>query len=212
VDADGTDRGDMAERVIDLDALYRAPVTLCSARGTGRYRTTLATRDRVVLDPADALASPAVEIGELVSLGCADPDGWVTGEVRVVAVRIEGSLVTTAPTLSVCQRRDAHRVRVTLPVEVALLDEPEELVRGRTVDVSAGGLAMQLPPLQVSAGDRLRLRIELPQGPDIEAHAEAVDSGPTTRVSFTRIGERARDRLVGYLARTEVRRGAGRAR
>ncbi|MGH9086075.1 MAG: hypothetical protein ACRDYW_11520, partial [Acidimicrobiales bacterium] len=109
----------MGGQEIDLDALYRAPITVCGERGSGRYHATLAAWDRLVLDVEDGDHAADPEIGELVSIGVPDPQGWVTGEVRVVAQRGRHGLVTTAPELRIAQRRSSHRVQLLLHVDVA---------------------------------------------------------------------------------------------
>ena len=43
----------MATDEIELSALYSAPVTVLSQGGSGRYHTTLAAWDRLVLDVED---------------------------------------------------------------------------------------------------------------------------------------------------------------
>src|SRR3546814_12259431 len=89
----------MAVSPFDISALYRAPVTVCSSQGIGRYRATLASRDRLVLD-LDDVPEKAVrpEVGDLVSVGCADPSRWLTGDVHVIEKRPDRPLTTSAAT------------------------------------------------------------------------------------------------------------------
>lgn len=191
--------------VIELTALYRAPVTVCTQRGSGRYHTTLASRDRLVLDLHEGDRAADAEIGELVSIGCADPDGWVTGEVRVVAQRGMHRLVTTSPDLHVAQRRSSHRVLLTLHVEVSTLDdERPEWVTGETVDVSADGLSAQVPPVGIVTGDRLGIRMALPDGRVVSGEAEAVAGGPVVRARWTVLAERDRDRIAAVVGRADA--------
>lgn len=195
------------EQVIELSALYRAPVTVCAERGSGRYRTTLASRDRLVLDVEDGDHAAHIEIGELVSIGCPDPDGWVTGEVRVVAQRGTHGLVTTSPALHRTQRRASHRVTLVLPVDVAELDDDQPgWVAGETVDVSADGFSAQVPPVGIVAGDRLNVRLALPDGHLVEGEVEAIAGGPLLRARWSALPERERDRIVQVLNKVEASR------
>lgn len=187
----------MGRDEIDLTALYRAPVTVCGERGSGRYHATLASWDRLVLDVQDGDHAADPEIGELVSIGVPDPQGWVTGEVRVVAQRGSHGLVTTAPELRISQRRSTHRVSLLLHVDVSEIDgEPPGWMVGETVDVSADGFAAQVPPIGIVAGDRLGVRLTLPDGQVVSGEAEAVAGGPLVRARWTDLPERARD-LIG---------------
>lgn len=198
--------GDTGSQV-DLAALYRAPVTVCAQRGTGRYRTTLASRDRLVLDVADGERSAEAEIGELVSIGCPDPDGWVSGEVRVIAQRGLHGLVTTAPALVISQRRATHRVTMALQVDVSEVDDDgEEWVAGETVDVSADGFSAQLPPIGIVGGDRLSVRLALPDGHLVEGEADAIAGGPLVRARWAVVAERERDRIVRAINQVELAR------
>ncbi len=197
----------MSGQLVELSALYRAPVTVCAQRGSGRYHTTLASRDRLVLDLEDGDRAALAEIGELVSIGCPDPDGWVTAEVRVVAQRGTHGLVTTAPELHISQRRSSHRIMLTLPVDVAESDEEApHWVVGETVDVSADGFSAQLPPVGIVTGDGLTVRLALPDGTLIEGEAEVVTGGPLLRARWTNISERDRDRIVRAINQAEVGR------
>lgn len=192
---------------IDLAALYRAPVTVCTRNGSGRYRTTLASRDRLVLDVEDGDHAAQPEIGELVSIGCPDPDGWVTGEVRIVAQRGPHGLVTTSPDLRISQRRASHRVTLTLPVDVSEVDdESPEWVAGETVDVSADGFSAQVPPVGIVSADRLAVRLALPDGHLVSGEVEAVAGGPLLRARWTELAERDRDRIVRAINQVEVGR------
>ncbi len=194
----------MGRHEVDLTALYRAPVTVCGERGSGRYHATLAAWDRLVLDVQDGDHAADPEVGELVSIGVADPEGWVTGEVRVVAQRGVHGLVTTAPELRMAQRRASHRVTMLLHVDVSEVDgEPPGWVAGETVDVSADGFAAQVPPIGVVAGDRLGVRLTLPDGQVVAGEAEAIAGGPLVRARWTTLPERARDQIARAVSQAE---------
>lgn len=187
----------MGDTEINLTVLYRAPVTVCGERGSGRYHATLAAWDRLVLDVEEGDFAADPEIGELVSIGVADPNGWVTGEVRVVAQRGAHGLVTTAPALQIAQRRGAHRVNLLLHVDVAEVEgEPPEWVAGETVDVSENGFAAQVPPIGIVSGDALGVRLTLPDGTVVSGEAEAIAGGPMLRARWTDLAERDRDRIA----------------
>ena len=200
----------MGGREIDLDALYRAPITVCGERGSGRYHATLAAWDRLVLDVQDGDHAADPEIGELVSIGVPDPQGWVTGEVRVVAQRGPHGLVTTAPELRIAQRRSSHRVQLLLHVDVADAqdDPPPTWISGETVDVSADGFAAQVPPLGIVTGDRLGVRLSLPDGPVVQGEAEAVAGGPLLRARWIGLAERDRERIATAVLAAERGNGA----
>jgi hypothetical protein len=200
----------MGGQEIDLDALYRAPITVCGERGSGRYHATLAAWDRLVLDVEDGDHAADPEIGELVSIGVPDPQGWVTGEVRVVAQRGRHGLVTTAPELRIAQRRSSHRVQLLLHVDVADAEDepPPSWIAGETVDVSADGFAAQVPPLGIVAGDRLGVRLSLPDGEIVTGEAEAVAGGPLLRARWVELAERDRDRIVTAISAVERGNGA----
>lgn len=189
---------------IDLTALYAAPVTVCSERGSGRYHATLAAWDRLVLDVQDGDNAVDPEIGELVSIGVPDSDGWLTGEVRVVAQRGKHGLVTTAPALRISQRRASHRVSLLLHVDVAESDgEPPGWVTGSTVDVSADGFCAQVPPIGIVAGDQLGVRLTLPDGQIVKGAAEVVAGGPLVRARWQEISERDRDLIARAIRAAE---------
>ena len=190
----------MSGQVIELSALYNAPVTVCAQRGSGRYRTTLASRDRLVLDAENGDHAARAEIGELVSIGCPDAEGWLTGEVRVVAQRGTHGLVTTAPELHIDQRRASHRVALALPVDVMEVDDdPPTWVVGETVDVSEDGFAAQVPPAGIVAGDRLAVRLALPGGHLVIGEVVVVSGSPLVRARWTELAERDRERIGSAL-------------
>lgn len=194
----------MERDVIDLTALYGAPVTVCAKRGSGRYHATLAAWDRLVLDVQDGDHAADPEIGELVSIGVPDPAGWVTGEVRVVAQRGVHGLVTTAPELRIAQRRAAHRVSLLLHVDVSEMDDdPPGWVMGETVDVSESGFAAQVPPIGIVAGDRLGVRLTLPDGQVVAGQADAVAGGPLVRARWTDLPERSRELIAQVISDAE---------
>lgn len=190
---------------IDLTALYAAPVTVCGERGSGRYHATLAAWDRLVLDVHDGDPVVTPEIGELVSIGVADAEGWVTGEVRVVAQRGRHGLVTTAPELRISQRRASHRVSLLLHVDVSETDgEPPGWVAGTTVDVSADGFAAQVPPIGIVGGDQLGVRLTLPDGTIVAGQAEVVAGGPVVRARWVEIAERDRELIARVVREAEA--------
>jgi hypothetical protein len=197
----------MSGQVIEMSALYRAPVTVCAERGSGRYHATLASRDRLVLDVEDGDHAAHAEIGELVSIGCPDPSGWVTGEVRIVAQRGAHGLVTTAPELRIAQRRASHRVTLALPVDVCEVDdETPQWVAGETVDVSGDGFSAQVPPVGIVGGDRLNVRLALPDGGLVAGEVDVIAGGPLLRARWSGLSERDRDRITQVVQRAEVRR------
>jgi hypothetical protein len=188
-----------------MSALYRAPVTVCAQRGSGRYHTTLVSADRLVLDVEEGGHAALAEIGELVSIGCADPHGWVTGEVRIVAQRGATGLVTTAPELHIAQRRASHRVTLALPVDVCELDdETPHWVAGETVDVSEDGFSAQVPPIGILEGDRLSVRLAIPGGLLVAGEADVVAGTPLLRARWSVLSERDRDHIVGVIHDIEV--------
>lgn len=189
---------------IDLTMLYQAPITVCAERGSGRYHATLAAWDRLVLDVQDGDHGANPEIGELISIGVADTNGWVTGEVRVVAQRGSHGLVTTAPDLRVAQRRASHRVRLLLHIDVSEMDgEPPGWIAGETVDVSADGFAAQVPPIGIVGGDSLSVRLTLPDGQVVAGEAEVIAGAPLVRARWTTLPERAREAIAEAISDAE---------
>jgi hypothetical protein len=151
----------------------------------------------LVLDVQEGDQPADTRIGELVSIGVPDPQGWVTGEVRVVAAKGARGLVTTAPELRISQRRSSHRVGLLLRVDVAEADdEMTAWVAGSTVDVSADGFAAQVPPIGIVAGDRLSVRLTLPDGHVVTGEGTAVAGGPLVRVRWTDLAERDRELIA----------------
>ena len=198
----------MGGQVIEMSALYRAPVTVCAQRGSGRYHTTLASSDRLVLDVEDGDHVAQAEIGELVSIGCPDPHGWVTGEVRIVAQRGIHGLVTTAPELRIAQRRASHRVTLVLPVDICEIDdEVPEWVAGEPVDVSSDGFSAQVPPVGIVGGDRLGVRLALPDGGLVAGEVDVVAGGPLLRARWSVLSERDRDRITRFIHHAETGNG-----
>jgi hypothetical protein len=120
--------------------------------------------------------------------------------------------------------RQQHRehVRVRAHGVVTMVDPgkgPTATMTGALVDVSAGGLALELPVLPdgaVRRGARLRCSFTLGENDtfeDMETLVVAAAAGPRTgmqhlRLSFTGLPESARDRLVAAVARHELRASA----
>jgi hypothetical protein len=198
----------MGGRTVDHDELYRVPVVVSAQGGSDRYQVTAVASDHLVLEVVDDERAAVAEIGELVSIGCPNPLGWISGEARVIALRGDDELVITLPDLQLVQRRASHRVALSLKIEVAELDDDERTwVAGETVDVSADGFAAQLPPAQgVVVGDRLAVRLALPNGHLVVGEADAIAGGPLMRARWSVIAERDRDRIAGAINQAEVAR------
>src|SRR3546814_20135042 len=119
-------------------------------------RPPRSTRTDTLLPDTTLFRAP--EVGDLVSVGCADPSGWLTGDGRVIEKRPD-RLVTTSPELQMAQRRAAHRVAVAMPVVVEVEDGGAVLrVAGQTIDVSALGFSAQVAPAPIPEGEPVQAR------------------------------------------------------
>jgi hypothetical protein len=148
---------------------------------------------------------------EVVALGdghveIVTPSGLVKAPGRVVQDRDGGLALRLAQTREVTQRRDAVRGDVELSLRVAVRSRtggPDELgrvLRGRTVNVSAGGLLAVLdanPGGMVDLGMRLAAEMTLPSGERVTAVLEVVEvRGWWLRTAFAEIEPLVREKLV----------------
>src|SRR3546814_4674894 len=142
-------------------------------------RPPRSTRTDTLLPDTTLFRAP--EVGDLVSVGCADPSGWLTGDGRVIEKRPD-RLVTTSPELQMAQRRAAHRVAVAMPVVVEVEDGGEVLsVAGQTIDVSALGFSAQVAPASIPEGEAVQARLTLPNGHEVEGMVDVVAGGSLIR-------------------------------
>jgi hypothetical protein len=155
-------------------------------------------------------AVPVLATSEVLQLGTghveiATASGLVTAPGRVVrdgagglALRLAGREVT--------QRREAVRGDVELSLRVAVRDGASaapgqgRVVRGRTVNVSAGGLLALLdvnPDGLVQVGAELPAEVTLPSGDQVAAVLQVVEvRGWWIRTAFADIDPRSREKLV----------------
>jgi len=166
----------------------------------------LATADRdvpqvPVLGPSEALSLGEGHV-EIVTAS-----GLVTAPARVVQDAGGGLALRLATAREVTQRREAVRGDVELSLRVALQPHdpigstaPGRVVRGRTVNVSAGGLLAVLdanPGGAVQVGMRLPAEMTLPSGERVTAVLEVVElRGWWVRTAFAEIDPRVREKLV----------------
>jgi hypothetical protein len=166
----------------------------------------LATADRdvpqvPVLGPSEALSLGEGHV-EMVTAS-----GLVTAPARVVQDAAGGLALRLATAREVTQRREAVRGDVELSLRVALQPHdpigskgPGRVVRGRTVNVSAGGLLAVLdanPGGAVELGMRLPAEMTLPSGERVTAVLEVVElRGWWVRTAFAEIDPRVREKLV----------------
>jgi hypothetical protein len=153
-----------------------------------------------VLGPSEALTLGDGHV-EIVT-----PSGLITTPARVVQDGDGGLALRLAMAGEVTQRREAVRGDVELSLRVALQTQdrgpgsPGRVVRGRTVNVSAGGLLAVLdsnPGTAVQLGMRLPAEMTLPSGDRVTAVLEVVElRGWWVRTAFAEIDPRVREQLV----------------
>lgn len=121
-------------------------------------------------------------------------EGWQTGPVPLVWLSGPREAVRV-------QRRQHVRLDVDLPVTVELAEGP---VAGRTLDLSAGGLAAAFRA-ELPVGDRCPVVLSLPDG---EVRGTAVvlrrlarpeGSPPAYALQFVSLGEREREAIYRFL-------------
>lgn len=126
---------------------------------------------------------------------------------------------SSGPTL--LQRRGDVRGRVGLPLRAVAADNAAETVlgeavlEGMTVDVSAGGLAIELHPrsLRTPRGSRLYLELTLPDGRLVPAVVSVVQLGDRRlHGRFVDIAAADREYLVRMIFEQQRRELAGRSR
>jgi hypothetical protein len=153
-----------------------------------------------VLGPSEVLALGDGHV-EIVTAS-----GLVRAPARVVQDGDGGLALRLAMAREVTQRREAVRGDVELNLRVALQTQestagvPGRVVRGRTVNVSAGGLLAVLdanPGSAVQLGMRLPAEMTLPSGERVTAVLEVVElRGWWVRTAFAEIDPRVREKLV----------------
>ena len=126
---------------------------------------------------------------------------------------------SSAPALK--QRRQDVRGRVTLPLRAAAVDAAAEqafadaIVEGVTLDVSAGGVGIDLHPRSslTPYGSRLYLELSLPEGPLVPAVVAVVElSDRRLHGRFLDIAPVDRERLVRMVFDEQRRELKARAR
>ena len=95
------------------------------------------------------------------------------------------------------QERKYHRGAIEMDVWVVALDGVQECIEARTLDLSAGGMALAAPDgLTFGGGDHLAVAIQMPDRP-IMATATVVEAADgRVRVSFEQITTADQDRLM----------------
>jgi hypothetical protein len=164
---------------------------------------------RAMASVDDASDLPVLASSEVLRLGdghveIATASGLVTAPGRVVQDGAGGLVLRLSRAREVTQRREAVRGEVELSLRVAVRDGDltgrGRVVRGRTVNVSAGGLLARLdvnPAGLVDIGMLLPAEMTLPSGERVAAVLEVVElRGWWIRTAFVEIDPRARERLV----------------
>jgi hypothetical protein len=121
------------------------------------------------------------------------------------------------------QRRQDMRGELALEVLIAVPDDevPEgrQVVTGRTMDISGGGLKLSIEAAPASAevaalrspGAMVEAEIALPGGNHVSALLQVVDADDQTlRTSFVAIDRRDRERLIGLVINRRRQEQAGR--
>jgi hypothetical protein len=118
------------------------------------------------------------------------------------------------PAMTRIQRREFYRVGVTLPVGI-ITDHRTGTVLGRTVDVSAGGIALELDQSDLELDEIGEVWLRVPEGPPVRATAVVVGVGEVYRLRFSGITFAERERLARFTLRFDAarrRRRPGRVR
>jgi hypothetical protein len=172
----------------------------CRVDALAGGQATLAPRTE-----ADAAYIPSLgRAAELVfAAGASERRTRVAGAVRRGPA--DGLLAFVAGTdAGVPARRRAARVGIELAVELTLLDsagEPAEPPRRLlTTDVSLGGLGVHAEGWTLPGGARLRLVLELPDPPPIEATSRVLRAaGGIAGLELTDVVPADRSRLAAFL-------------
>lgn len=204
------------------------PIALGSANG----RVVAVNEATFAVDLPES-AVPALGASSLLTIDRAD-DARYFVRVRLLAVEappgapeaVDAEVAVRRTFFSHDEQpdRQQHRehVRVRAHGVVTLVDSvkgPTATMTGALVDVSAGGLALDLPVLPEGAirrGAQLRCSFKLGEKDtfeEMEALVVAAASGPRPglqhlRLSFTALPEAARDRLAAAVARHQLRSAA----
>ncbi len=169
--------------------------------GIGPYRV----ESRVVAINHDQAALAA--IGDALPAFAAEATLTFRHDRGVVALRgvvrsagTSGDLrFTVNDGVQVKQARKASRLPIDLPVSFIRSAAPGPPVATRTTDVSATGLAARTQELG-DPGERVRVRLELPDGDPIEVDAlVARRTAWTTAVRFDGFARGEEDRLARFL-------------
>jgi c-di-GMP-binding flagellar brake protein YcgR len=143
-------------------------------------------------------ADPAVASKTAATVEWASRRGRIRRAGRAEPHHLRTVLVELEPDMDVVQSRE--HVRATLPITVQL-ELADGSVQGKALDVSGGGMRVQLAGGSAPAdGERLHVMIEL-EGGAIAAAAEVVASygGDVYGLRFVSIEDRDRDRLIRYV-------------
>lgn len=152
--------------------------------------------------PSDGRSAFGLPAGIALALEWVNPRGLVRVEGRSgghdegsgVQIQLSGSP-------EVVQRRDYVRANTVVDVVVTPLDGLTMPARGLTIDVSGGGLQASLPGLDVDVEDRVRIELDLPDEPGVEAEARVtrVPGSDTFCFVFEQIDPREQERLIKFV-------------
>ena len=178
------------------------------AAGNLRNRATVEKLDAHLLvvkffDGHGELA--ALPEGTKLELERALPNGMLKGQVESVGGRPGERLLWVTPParLDKLQRREYYRVSVSLPVGI-ITDHRTGTVLGRTVDVSAGGMAIQLDNADLELDELGEVWLRVPEGSPVRATAVVVAVGDVYRLRFTGINVADRERLARFTLRFDA--------
>lgn len=131
-------------------------------------------------------------------------------DTRVVARLAEPLAVLVVETpraVSRIERRKWVRLAVELPLQFQVGPLDGEWARGRTVDLSGGGVLFRTDEDWLGAGTIITLRLGLPERETVTCSARVIEvnnlrRGPLpyeVRCAFQDIREGHRDRIIGYI-------------
>jgi len=144
--------------------------------------------------------------GAVVTVERAVVGGAVVGEATVINYKPETNhLQLSAPGDTLRLERREHR-RVEARLNACVLSDrrviPEQ---GWTVDVSAGGAALDIPDSPLEPGDDCEVWLRLPEGgAPLRVQCRVVTTEDWVRVEFGDMAEAQHERLLRFLLRAET--------
>ncbi len=205
---------------MDRRELYSLTGSIVRISAPGDDRVLLfsmesAAGDSAVLRPCNSESrdfASVLEPGAPLTLTAGAFDGVVHGDLTVDRwAKGPRMLLVNNPPLEFAQRREAFRVRASIPVEVLVADPSSpagsRMVRGETYDLSLGGCAVTAAGAQLEAGASTLMVLHTERQPIIvvvEVLGRHPDAKHTFRVRLTQVNPFEQTVLSAELRRLEV--------